>query len=211
MPTIPPVTQNPTPYTALDICTDAAIEVGLISPGEVLDGDTGQWILRKLNYLINYWAAGEQYVYSKQFLLYTLVPNLSPHTIGPGGPDSNPPNNQIPATFPLDARPVLLESAAVVLSQGGTDIDVPIPVEDDDWWAQNRIKNLTSTIPTHVYYSEDWPNGSLYFWPIPTVANQVRLEVWTPLREFQAINDPIGGPLQAASMPQAYQIGRAHV
>src|SRR5439155_146871 len=29
----------------------------------------------------------------------------------------------------------------------------------------------------------DWPNGSLYLWPIPTQANAIELELWTLLNK----------------------------
>ena len=67
MPIVPPITPNPLQYTALDICTDAAIEVGMISPGETLSDQTtdgGQWIFRKLNDLIDLFQAKQAYVYS---------------------------------------------------------------------------------------------------------------------------------------------------
>ena len=38
------------------------------------------------------------------------------------------------------------------------------------------MPGLETSIPTDVYYQPDWPNGKLYFWPVPTVAYQVDLE-----------------------------------
>ncbi len=198
MPINPPVSVNPTPYTALDIVKDAMIEIGMLSPGEEPDGESGQWAFRKLNYLLDYWAAQDIYVYSDQFVLYNLVVGLSPHTIGPG-------DGTTPATFTVAQRPVTIESAAIVLQNSNTPVDIPIPVVDDMWWAQTRLKTMQSPIPTHLYYSADWPNGSLYFWPVPDAQYQVRLEYWTLLSQFVAINDPLGGPNSAASLPPAYR------
>jgi hypothetical protein len=177
VPINPPVSVNPTPYTALDIVKDAMIEVGMLSPGEEPDGESGQWAFRKLNYVMDWFSAQFPYAYNVEFTEYELVANLSPHTIGPG-------DGTTPATFTVEQRPIRIESAAIVLEQNGVNVDLPIPVEDDDWWAQNRIKDLTSTLPTHLYYSPNWPNGNLFFWPIPTVANGVRLETWVLLHQF---------------------------
>jgi hypothetical protein len=198
MPINPPVSVNPTPYTASDIVRDAMIEVGMIAPGEVPDGDSGQWAFRKLNYLLDHWAAQDLYVYSNSFNLFNLVVGLSPHTIGPG-------DGVTPATFTVEQRPVRIESAAIVLDSNGLPVDIPIPIEDDDWWAENRLKTLQSQIPTHLYYSADWPNGSLYFWPVPNAQYQVRLQYWTLLRQFASIDHPLGGPNSAASLPPAYR------
>jgi hypothetical protein len=197
MPVNPQVSNPPKPITFLDIATDAMIEVGLLQPGDPLDAEVTQWVFRKANYLLDEWSAQEIFVYSKSFQLFTLVPNLAVHTIGPG-------TSQTPATFPVGQRPVRIESAAIVLPSGGG-VDIPIPVEDDDWWAETRLKGLASTLPTHLYYSADLLNGSLYFWPIPTVANQVRLELWSLLSQFVAVDDPIDGPGGNGVLPPAYR------
>ena len=41
----------------------------------------------------------------------------------------------------------------------------------DAWNVNNeRVPTLTGTIPTDLYYEPDWPNGSCFLWPVPTIA-----------------------------------------
>lgn len=74
--------------------------------------------------------------------------------------------------------------------------NIPINIRDADWWAAQRVQTLTTTYPTDLYYEPDWPNGSLYFWPVPTTAYPVQLEIWTTLSQFTA--------LETFSLPPAY-------
>src|SRR5258708_17354500 len=116
MPVNPQVPQAPQTYNALDIIADAMIEIGMLSPGEEnnLDADSAQWAFRKLNYLLDVWAAKRQYVWASTFAQFNLVANLSPHTIGP--------NN---ATFAVNQRPVRIESWALILNTSATPVDLP--------------------------------------------------------------------------------------
>ena len=201
MPVNPQVNVPQNVYQALDIIVDALIEIGMLAPGEQdnLDPSTAQWAFRKLNYLLDEWAAENVFVYSVAFSVFQLIPNLTPHTIGPG-------TAQLAANFVVNQRPVRLESATLLLpGTNGTFVDTPIDVEDEDWWSENPVKNLPSTLPTHVFYSPDSPNGNLYFWPVPTIAYQVRLRLWTLLSQFNAINDPVDGPGGAGILPPAYR------
>lgn len=190
----------PLTYTAGDVCTDALIECGMLAPGEVPDGETGQWTFRKLNYLVDIWQALERYVYSYQFLVFTLQAGLSPHTIGPAG--------LIPApTFSTGTapRPVSIKSAALLLNNSGTNVDVPMNIRDDDWWAAQQVKDIQTNVPTDLYYDPSSPLGSCYFWPVPNVGRQVRLEFWKTVSSFESITDPIGGPGGPGTLPQAYR------
>jgi hypothetical protein len=190
----------PISYQCLDVIVDALIECGILAPGDTPDGDTAQWAFRKFNYLVDVWQASERYVYGYQYLIYTLVAGLQPHTIGPAG--------LVPAanfsTGTLSA-PVRLESAALLLNTSGTLVDQPMRVRDHDWWAAQQTKQIQTSIPTDVYYENGVPTGTLNFWPVPNAASQVRLQFWQTIQSFQSINDPIGGPGGPGTLPQAYR------
>jgi hypothetical protein len=185
--------------TAQDIITDSLIESGIIAPGETPDGDVAQWALRKLNYLISVWQAQQFYVFSYSFDLYTLVANLSPHTIGPAASSPAP-------TFStgVQPRPVRVESAAQILNNSGTLVDLPINIRDAAWWAAQQTKEITTNVVTDLYYDPTNPIGSLYFWPVPNAQSQVRLQLWQTVSQFADITDPIGGPGGPGTLPQAY-------
>jgi hypothetical protein len=201
MPINPPIQGPATVYQALDLIIDAMIEIGMLAPGEDdnVDPSTAQWAFRKLNYRLDEWAAEDVFVYSEIFDVFQLIANHTPHTIGPG-------NGLVAADFSVEQRPVLIAGASLLLpGTGGNVVDTPIDVEDDDWWQENPVKTLTSTLPTHLYYSPDNPNGNCYFWPSSTIAYQVRLRIWTVLRQFQTINDPIDGSGGSGILPPAYR------
>lgn len=187
-------------FTCEDICTDAAIECGALAPGEPLGGGAidAAWVFRKFNNLIDTLQAGEWFAYGRTFALYTLVPNLQPHTIGPL--DDTP-------TFSTGTqpRPVRLESAALLLNPNGTLVDLPMNIQDADWWASNQVKQITTSVPTDVYYNPANPLGELNFWPVPNQANQVRLQFWQTLSQFENITDPIGGAGGPGTLPQGYR------
>lgn len=181
-------------YTALDICTDAAIEIGIIAPGEDLPGEQAQWIFRKQNYLLDWWAAQKIYVYATNFQVFTLIPNHAPHTIGPGG------------DFNVPQRPVRIESAALLLNGSTTEVDCEITVRDNQWWAAQQTKSITSTVPTDLYYSAAWALGQCNFWPVPSVGRDVRLQLWQLLSQYDNITDPISGPgTSDGTLPPAYR------
>jgi hypothetical protein len=199
MPVNPAINPALKTYAFLDIAIDAMIEVSLLSPGEPSDADITQWVFRKANYLLDEWAAQGTFVYSVGFQRFQLVPNLSPHTIGAGTPT-------LAANFPVAQRPVDIESASILLpGTNGQFVDTPLAVEDDDWWAQNPLKGQISSLPTHLYYSADNPNGNCYFWPISSVAFQTRLRLWSLLAQFSSVNDPIDGPGGSGILPPAYR------
>lgn len=188
----------PLAYTLLDIITDALIEVGIFAPGDQLDAETGQWAFRKANYLTDTWSADFGKVFTTTFSVFTLVPGLAPHTIGPTGTPA--------PTFLLTApRPVKIESAALLLNTGGQNVDLPMNIRDDAWWAAQPTKDLQTNVPTDLFYSADAPLGQCFFWPVPNVARQVRLQLRTMLAQYEQINDPIAGAGGANTLPEGYR------
>lgn len=156
---------NSITVTALDLISDALKEIGALAPGEQPSTDDEPDVLRKLQRVIDSFNARRQMIYTVLFTVFNLGIQNNPYSIGPG------------ATFDLIQRPVEIPSITLLLSgsTGGT-VELPLHPRDADWWAVQQIKDLQSTLPTDYYYSPDWPNGSIYFWPVPTATNQVRVE-----------------------------------
>jgi hypothetical protein len=161
---------------ALTIITAALRKLGVEAQGEAVSADNGQFMLGELNRMVNAWCARNLMLYSRGFSKYTLIVNHSPHTIGPTG--------TAPDFTCAVGRPVEIVSASLVLTSSTPNLDIPLRIRDDDWWASVTLKSLTSTLPTDLYYSPDFPKGSLYFWPVANSVNDVRLETRSLVSQF---------------------------
>lgn len=173
--------------TVLDLIQEALAEIGAYAQGETPSAADAQFALSKLNRMIDAWMAQRLFVYNLDFTQFTLVPSLTPHTIGPVG-----------ATFTVAKRPVRIEAANIVLTNVSPSVLSPLNIRNDQWWQANRVPGVTTTLPTDLYYSPTWPNGSLYFWPIPTVAYGVQLWLWNNIAEYSSL-------VTVVSLPQGYR------
>jgi len=133
-----------------------------------------------LNQQLDYWSARGCYSWTTTFTTWTLTPGHQPHLIGP---------NLSPPDFTVNQRPVGIRSASLMLNDSSPEVDIPINIRDNAWWAQQRVKSITSTIPTDLYYEPDVAVGQLWFWPVPDVGYGVRLEGMVTLQQFQTLTD----------------------
>lgn len=175
---------NSITVTAQVMIKAAMQELGILAGGEQPSLDDAAWVLQKLQRLIDKYNAREVMVYNVNFTVFTLPANASPVTIGPG------------AMFDVNQRPIDILSIGVILT-GGQGVELQLNNRDQDWWAANTIKNLTSSLPTDYYYSPDWGTGNIYFWPISTASYQVRLQTRLVLSEITTYN-------AAFTMPPGY-------
>lgn len=175
-----PITPTPADGTRVikagDLVLSGYLEAGIHAAGEPLNAADAAWGLEKLQRLIDVYNSIRGLINNVQFLTFAIIPNQALISIGPTG-DFKVPVGQ---TDPLPARPLKIMTAGVVLS--GT-TESPLEIVDDQWWADNAQKGQISTIPSVLYYSPDVPNGSIYLWPVPSIANNLILQVWTPLTD----------------------------
>ena len=160
---------------ALDIITAALKEIGQVGAGETAPIEQTGDVLQKLQRVIDYFNARGPMVYNVNFTRFTIVPNVQPITIGPG------------AQWDVNQRPREIDSISLILLNAAPntgEVEILLNKRDQDWWAQQSIKNLSSTLPTDFYYSPDWPNGGVYLWPMPSAVNDVRVQMPIVLGEY---------------------------
>lgn len=184
MPVLPPSSGGPVPaglpngtcsFKGIDIVQQAMVEMGAIDPNETPTGPEANTVLTKLNRLLDAWNADGKYIYAYQFLVAPLLTNTQPQTIGPTG-----------NWMGVNQRPEKILNANVLLNYpGNTSIRQKVNIRDADWWANKSAYAVVATFPTDLYYEPDWNNGSLYLWPIPTVAYPLEIEVYTVLQQLQ--------------------------
>jgi hypothetical protein len=186
--------------TTRDLLTDSLHELNVLAAGESLSASDAALMLGKLNRLLDNWNAERAAVYVDRFDSYTLVPSLSPHTIGPTG-----------ATFTVTQRPVKIDGANLVLNTSTPDVRTPICIRDAAWYQELSVPDLTGSIPTDVYYEPAWPNGRLFFWPIPTTAYDVELQTRIVLAslELDTVFSMPPGYQDAITLTLAEQVARS--
>lgn len=176
---------NAVSASAADIVQGALEDIGVLAEGEKISAGEFAVALPRLQRWIDQVNARRELIFSISFQVFNLIANHSPHTIGPNG------------DFNIPLRPVRIVGASFLLNSGSQTVDTPITIRDDDWWASNPVKSLQSSIVTDLYYDEAPTLGNLNFWPICTLGNPVRLELWNSLAQ------PISAQSSLA-LPQGY-------
>jgi len=173
------LTTNATGY---DICARAAKYVGILAAGEVLAAEDAADILDIANGMLDSLTMDRLFVFASTFNTFALTANVQSYSIGPG------------ATFST-TRPNKIEEANIVITSQTPNVRRPLYIMDDSDWMSISIRPLpTPSIPTALYYSRDFPNGTLYFWPTPQSGLSVELELWTPLAQFTDLTTAFSFP-----------------
>jgi hypothetical protein len=180
---MPTFTNNSNTVTvaASELIKTALLKLAVQAPGEPLNAEDGATGLEELQRGIDSFNARREMIFNVSFTRYVMKANHTPHTIGPGG------------DFQATTRPVEIVGAAFLLNPNTPqEVDAPINLRDDDWYREVPLKSLTSVISTDLYYSPDQPLGNCYFYPICTLANPVRLELWGQLAQPIDLNTKLG-------------------
>lgn len=149
--------------TVGEVLSDAAIEAGVLSPGEDLPAEDTQFALRTLNRMVERWNSERLMIYTLNRNVFTLVALQQSYTLGTGG------NFNIP-------RPVKMDMISVI-PVGGLP-EIPIRDMSDEEWRGIAVKQTQSAFPTMVWWDGNTPLNTAYFWPVPTTAAQVVIYSW---------------------------------
>jgi len=154
--TISPATTAP---TIAHLIKSAFVKLTVLGALDQLAPEDAAFGLEELNRILDNWNAERQAVYCTQTVSFTWQTGHSPHTIGPTG------------DWFVTQRPVMIEDAA--WENGGIFTSMEVYL-DPLRYASLSQPDLTG-IPTEVYYEPNWPNGNLFFYPVPNGPKQVDL------------------------------------
>ncbi len=177
------------PLSMGDIVTLALREIGVVSMADAPDGDEMALGLILAGELLDAWSADERNEYSTDFFTGTLTPGLQIHTIGVAA--------NTPTFVTTTDRPLRIINANLQLTTVNPVVNVPMNIRDSAWWMNERVQTLSTAIPTDLFYSPDWPNGSCYFWPVPNFPYGVQMEFSTPFAQLTQT--------QTFTLPPSYQ------
>ncbi len=150
--------------TYRDVVTNALRELNVIDAEDSPSAPDASFVLGKLNRIFDRWNGLGLASYVDLFFTPTLTPSLQPHTLGPTG------------TFWTAALAIRPDAIAAASRFDGT-IKVPITMRDEAWWIRQPTPSLTGSFVTDLYYQPTYPDGSLYFWPVPSAAIQLELVI----------------------------------
>jgi len=165
--------------TARTLIRGALTDLGVASAEEPLSASQADDGLLLLNQLLDSFSLERLWIYTTPAVPIVWPPGRSSLTWGPGGDVVSP-------------RPIKLSSTATYTLDA---YDYPLEVlERQEQYAQLQWKGMQSTLPMAVYYDPQVPLGSLFIWPLPTVAYTLTLYPWQPLGAWTSLDDDLKFP-----------------
>lgn len=162
---------------ANELIERALLTLGVIAPGETVDGSTSSDCLRLLNDMVDQWGAERLTIFTVTRSVHTLAASTQTYTIGTGG------------TFNVE-RPEWIDAASIIpdnTKPASSKLELPIAMLDDGQWQQIAVKGVTSTYPTKIHYDHSNTSGLgvISVWPVPTGAgSDLVLYIPAALSEF---------------------------
>lgn len=170
--------------TAQTICTQAWVDLGVGSPGDIMPPNESVNALAKLNMWLDAASAARDLIYEILIQTFALTANQQAYPIGTS------------ATAPFNVtRPVKIENAKIRVT--GLDHDIDIIGQEE--WLNIIDKGATGTAPSKLYYDPQVSNAIINLHPIPLVSVETTLVIgtWTYVQQFALLST-------SATLPPAY-------
>jgi hypothetical protein len=159
--------------TALDIITDALIDLGAIDPIEDLTADEASHGLRRLNEMLASWSLESLAVYQILNEGFATVAGTASYSIGSG------------ATWNT-TRPLRIESAFLRYSS----TDYPLRILSREEYDAITLKT-TQFMPEVLYFEPSVANAVIYLYGVPDAVYTVYLNSLKQLQSFTALTTTV--------------------
>lgn len=162
--------------TAGDLIRAAFGKLLVLGTQDTLADADMQTGLDALNAMLDSWWLQSLAVYTIEQQNFPITPNVGSYTIGPG------------ATWNTTRPPRIVNAFARY--QG-----VDYPVKPIDRLQYDPIPYKTSGgIPMVLFYDREFPQGTVYLYPVPPVAMDLYIDAYQQVRSFATVFDPINLP-----------------
>lgn len=150
------------------IGTDALTEIGVLAEDEAMNASQGAFVLRRIQNMIDAWAAERLMLAVQTRTVFTLTSGSSSVTLGPSGGT---------VTMP---RPVYLDAVNYLIPASSPGVESPIAIMGRDQYDALSIKGLSSALPMSCFYQTSLTTvlGTLTFWPV--VSQNVQIALYAP-------------------------------
>lgn len=161
--------------TARELIEDALGDIGVLDPQEPMTGDQAAQGLRTLNRVVDDWNARQLSVYAVKEVQASFAGATA--TIGTG------------LTINTD-KPLRLEPGCYYVKSG---LSYPLTVWTQQDYNSIILKSNAGDYPTGIYFDRLIP-GTVYVWPVPSVAVDYRLMVFSKLSQFADLDTAYSFP-----------------
>ena len=134
---------------------------------EVLESDELEDGKNVLNELIDAWSNEKLMQPALVEVTHTLTSSDGTYTIGSGG--------DIDVTRPLSIESMYIRR---------NDLDYKVTKLENQEFSSIYNKTTESDFPSSFYYRESYPLGEINFYPIPSEANTLVMQVWTQISQI---------------------------
>lgn len=164
------------------IITPALQDLGVLAAVETPTAADSALGLRKLNILIDQWAAERLQIFTVTRTTWALTPGQSVYSVGPGQTVNIP-------------RPTFVQDIHYLRTDLTPVLEQTMEPLTEDAFAQLRQKGYSSPFPTRWYYNPTFPNATLTLWPVPTDGSlQGVIYAPTAVARFATIHDTVSLP-----------------
>lgn len=165
--------------TATQVLHRAARALGYLGRTDVMSAADANDALIAYNAMLDSWSNEGLLSYVILTRSFTLIPNQATYTIGTGG-------------YIASTRPANIDSAFV---RDSNHLDFKLDIVTKEQYDDIALKTNTSQIPNTLYYDSGYPLGTIYIFPVPTVAYSVFFDTPTYQVTASALTDTITMPV----------------
>ena len=163
--------------TAYDLIVRSMQLAKIIASGETPTADEANDALDVLNDVLENWSTEPLALWGTLNFSGTTTPNQDQYTIGPTGDW-------------VTTRPASITAAYITYNNAS----IPLDIIDQVDWGLIVVKSTPSPIPQRLAYINDYPDGIIKLWPVPTEAIPISLNFHRLLTTITDLQTEIAYP-----------------